>query len=439
MIFGCNRLRRDEHVLRRFETSELMEGLAEQQADLWREPVDARGAAESFDLGEVMPVPSQSSGLQQQRGVGGPRCLEASGRDANRILATTCAISIDAVGMVEEQAPPREGRHPSAHDLAVKRVRQRHLLPAPVGVYCEEARSIERLERLASHHGLDDSETGGLPHRQDVESSLGLRVECAEPVGNELVQARRRDERASEAPHSPLVAETATVDRAEHELPDKEHVALAGRPDLARGARLDRASEHKVEQRVDRRPVEIAEIDATHAGAMPERFQAGGHWFGRSDGGDQEDEVGIDELRDERRRRLVERVEVVDEQHERSVRCVREQHRTDRGDHRDQVASLVPEVGRQQVRQRAERRVSSASGRRRASDATARFVSDREALIREPGLADTGRSVDHQTMCARVGQRCREHLELLVPSHEWPLQWKQGHRWHRIGPCGRPG
>ena len=57
---------------------------------------------------------------------------------------------------------------------------------------------------------------------------------------DELVQSRRRDERTGQAPHAALVDEAPAVERAEHELADEQDVALAGRPDLGRGARLDR-------------------------------------------------------------------------------------------------------------------------------------------------------------------------------------------------------
>ena len=212
------------------------------------------------------------------------------------------------------------------------------------------------------------------------------------------------------------------------ELADEQDVALAGRPDLRDGARLDRPAEHEVQQRVDRRPVEVVEVDAAHPRPVPQRLEPRRHRLGCPHGGDEEDEIGVDELADQRRRRAVEQVEVVDEQHERAVAGLVEEDRAHRGDHGDEIAPLVGDPGGQQVGQRAERHLTRSFGRRGPGDVASGVVGEGQALVGQAGLAHAGRSVDHEAVGPWVGERREEQLELVVPADERPLQREHGHR-----------
>ena len=68
--------------------------------------------------------------------------------------------------------------------------------------------------------------------------------------------------------------------------------------------------------------------------------------------GDEEHEIGVDQLPHERRRRRVQEMKIVDEQHERTVRRLRPQHRPHLRHHRHQIAAFVADAGRKQVGQR---------------------------------------------------------------------------------------
>ena len=104
---------------------ELVQRLAEQQPGLGRDALERRRPAEPLDLGEVVAVAGQPGGLEQQGGVGRPGRLEPRGRHTDRVLPSPAAVGVDAVGVLEQEAPPREHRHRGPQDLAVERVGQR--------------------------------------------------------------------------------------------------------------------------------------------------------------------------------------------------------------------------------------------------------------------------------------------------------------------------
>ena len=187
------------------------------------------------------------------------------------------------------------------------------------------------------------------------------------------------------------------------------------------------SAEHEVEERVDRGAIEVDEVDPTHTRSVPQRLERRRHGLRSADRRHEEHEVGVDELRDERRRRGVEEVQVVHEEHHRTCRREVAHHGADCRDDGDEVA-LVRDVRRQRVRERAERRVARAFGRGRPRDVAPLLIGEREALVRQPGLPHTRRTVDHEAVRTRVGEGAQERLELVVPAYERPLQRQHGHR-----------
>ena len=201
-------------------------------------------------------------------------------------------------------------------------------------------------------------------------------------------------------------------------------------------------------KRVDRGTVQVVEVDPPDPGLVPERLESPRHALGRTHGRDQEEQVGVDELADQRGGRAVEEVEVVDEQHQRSGAGLVLEHGADLGHDRHQVAALVAQPGRQEVGQRAERDLARALRRRGPGHVAAGLVGEGQALVGQAGLADARRPVDDEAVGPRVGERVGEQLELLVAAHEGPLQRgagprgggraSPGHRDHRTGRRGQP-
>ena len=209
---------------------------------------------------------------------------------------------------------------------------------------------------------------------------------------------------------------------------------MAGPPDLRHRRGLDRAPQHEVEQRVDRGPVEVVEVDAADPGPQPQRLDARGERFGGPHGAHQEDEVGVDELGHQGRRRGVEEVQVVDEQDHRAGGRLTEEHRTDLGHHRYEVAALVAEPGRQQVGERTQRHGPGAFRGRGAGHGAALAVGKRQALVGEAGLAHARPAVDHEAVRPRIGEGGSERVEFAVAAHERPLQRGNCDRGGRAGP-----
>jgi hypothetical protein len=100
-----------------------------------------------------------------------------------------------------------------------------------------------------------------------------LQREAAETSGQQLVQAGCGDERADQTPDAPLLDELAPVQAGQDQLPDKEDVALARRPQLGDGAGLHRPAQDQVHQRVDGGAVQVVEVDPPDPGLVPQRLQ----------------------------------------------------------------------------------------------------------------------------------------------------------------------
>ena len=116
-----------------------------------------------------------------------------------------------------------------------------------------------------------------------------------------------------------LFGEDATVDGGEDEFAREQHVAGARVPDRGGCPCLDGPAQDEVQERVEGGAVEVGEIDALHTGSSPQRLESPGEGRVRSDRPDQEHQVGIDQLTEQRGRRRVEQVQIVDEQDERTV------------------------------------------------------------------------------------------------------------------------
>ena len=264
-------------------------------------------------------------------------------------------MGVEAVGVLEQETTTDERWHAGAEDLAVERMGKRHRLPPTVGANRQQPGPIEQLELVAADDVLQRRQARRLPHRQPIERIGGRRRQRSEAGGDDLLEARRGDERTNETPHTVLADEVTTVDGAEHQLAHEQHVAATGRPDLGDRGRLDRTVQDEVQERVDCGPIEVVEIDAADASPVPQRVQPGRAAAVGPDGGDEEHEVGVDQLPDERRRRRVQELQIVDEQHERTVQRLRPQHRPHLRHHGHQIIAFVADAGRQQVGQRPER------------------------------------------------------------------------------------
>ena len=148
---------------------------------------------------------------------------------------------------------------------------------------------------------------------------------------------------------------------------------------------------------------------------------------------DEEDEVGVDELTDERGRRRVEQVEVIDEEHERPVRGLVGQDLADLG-HRPLTSRTAGRRDRRAAGGPARRAGPPGSpAGRRPGHVAARPSAHREALVGRARSCRRRPARDDEQPWARGPRGSREQLDLLVATDEGPLQrtpWAA----HALGP-----
>ena len=211
-------------------------------------------------------------------------------------------VVADAVGVLQQQPPPGERGHAGAQDLPVERVGQHHLLAASLGPHRELPRAIQGLQLVAADDRLQRGQAGGLTDGEDLQGADGRRPERAEASGDQLLQSRRGDERTDQPPHAAPVGQVTALDRAQHQLADEQDVALAGRvqisvtvpastgPPRTRCSSVSTAARSRYSRSMRR----------TRARCHSESTPGGTASLARTVA-DQEHEVGVDELADERR------------------------------------------------------------------------------------------------------------------------------------------
>ena len=117
----------------------------------------------------------------------------------------------------------------------------------------------------------------------------------------------------------------------------------------------------------------------------------------------------------------IQEVEVVDEQDEWTVGAgLFPQRRRDDRIERQRVQTAVDDLEREERDQGSERETARDAGRCRAAAGTSPTGGELEALVREPGLADTGGPLDEHASHRAVGQSFADLFELIPASHQGP-------------------
>ena len=200
-----------EHLVGLRPGAALVERLADQQADLGRRPVHGGGTAEPLHLGEVVAVPGEAGRSHEQLRIRRARRVEPGRGDPDRVLPAARTVRFDAIGVLQQEPPPRQRRHAGAHDLAVQRVGEADPLPPALGAHLEQATSVEQLELAATDHRLERRQPRRLPDRQHVQR-FGCRLaDSTESGGDQLVQPLRRDELAGQPPRPVPTDELTTL------------------------------------------------------------------------------------------------------------------------------------------------------------------------------------------------------------------------------------
>ena len=98
-------------------------------------PADQRRPRQPLDLGEVVAVAGQAGGPHEEAGVGRAGGLQPGRRHPDRVLPPAGAVGVDAVGVLQQEAPALQHRQAGPQDLAVEGVGQGDLLAAALGAH----------------------------------------------------------------------------------------------------------------------------------------------------------------------------------------------------------------------------------------------------------------------------------------------------------------
>ena len=414
VVIGHRRLGRGEDLVGLAVAAQLVQRL-QQQPGLG-DPVDDRGPAKALDRGEVLPVAGEAGGPHQQVRVGRTRRAQAGGGDADASSPAAGAIGLDAGSVLQQQPAAGEGRHAGPEDLAVERVGQAHLLAAALGSHGEEPAAVEQLELVGADDGLQGGQAGRLPNGQDVEAGMPPRAAgrdgwpAARAAGVWSPAGRRAATR-------PAGRRGAAVEGLEDQLAHQQDVALAGRPDLGHCGGLDRPCSTRWRSVPTARSRSTRSTRRTRARChSASTCRPGGAV--RPHGGHQEQQVGIDQLAQQRRRRDVEQVKVVDEQHQRAPAALVGQH----GPISDTIATRSTRSAPMPAGSRASAPVPRPASSWRWPRPRGRAGRRGRDTGRPGGSCPPGGAVDHEAVACAVVEAGREQLELLVPADQWPLE-----------------
>ena len=237
--------------------------------------------------------------------------LEPPAREADRVAAAARPGRLDGVG----QAPLERLLVRRAHDLPVQRVGQLGEAAAPVAAQHDEAVADQVAQRrelvLAEQPQLD-----GHADSHELERGQRRGRERVETGTDDLLQPWPRARTGVPAPDAVLLAQRAVLDRATHELAHEQEVAARQAPDRSGAATIDWPTQSRRQQRLDARGVERLEREERAHVVLPQRLQRVRRGLLAPHGHHRARLTGVDELMQERGRRVVERVGIVDEEHE---------------------------------------------------------------------------------------------------------------------------
>ena len=205
-------------------------------------------------------------------------------------------------------------------------------------------------------------------------------------------------------------------------------------PPLAAASALDdgvvhRPPERRLEQRLDLGTGEEVEVDAGEVASAPQPGDGVGGGFTAADRAHQGRGTAVDELMEQRRRRRVQPLQVVDED-DRSPTLAGRHGQA--GGHVPVEAQRIVPVGSQpggkEVDERAERDRRRRDARARPPRRPTDGLQPIEHLVGQARLAHPGWAVDHDAGRRVVDQRVEAARQFVAPADERPPQPRRHHR-----------
>ena len=225
-------------------------------------------------------------------------------------------MGLDDVGELLMDTPQTQRWEAGAQHLAVQRVGQPQRGSSITGHHSDQPAGLQRFQRRRAVDSFEIGEAEPLADRQQFEHGESGVVDVGEVFGNELLERRGRGQRRGEVPHAVDVHQNATLSGATNQLGEHLQVAARQASQLGEGVRRDWTVEHPMEQCAQLVEAERLHLDADQVAVALQPGQTGGRSDLGAHGTDEEDRARHDERDQHRDRRVIEQIDVVDEQHQ---------------------------------------------------------------------------------------------------------------------------
>ena len=374
-----------------------------------------RGARQPFGdrrLPERQRVAGGDSELFRPRAIAG---IEPPQRDTEELRRGTVRCRLQSVRQLQLHVIASRRRHSVAEDFSEQRVRQRDI-DAIAPARSDKAAPLQSSSQLDNAEMTQTIDRKRLTDRDDFERGTVVLVQVAHARCDDIRKPMARCQRASPLPQSLCAGKRAGLETVEEDLAQVQRVTAARRPEELQRRAFDCTVEHGGHNAVHLGASEALERDQRRRAVLPQRDDRVGRWFSAPECRDDARGAAAHEQRDERSRRVVEQVGVVDTEDESAAVSLA----LERADDAMQCA-VAPASERavgHEVRDRAERdRCRRVCGRN-----PFRLVivgrSSGEDLVGEPRLPDTGGAGQHDAVV--LGERGARQRELIVATDERP-------------------
>ena len=194
---------------------------------------------------------------------------------------------------------------------------ERYVLAAAARDDAQQRGPVELVEWLLPDEVGQRGQAERFPQCEQTEEITRVCRHLGETEVDQLAEARGVGQGAAQPPDPLLRDQPPRRVRTEHELAEEQQIAAATHPQRLPCRGFDRPAQREVQQRVDVVTRQVLQVDAQHVIASPELRHRGRSGVAGANGSDEEYDVGVEQLAEQRHRCGIETVHVVDEQHER--------------------------------------------------------------------------------------------------------------------------
>ncbi len=350
--------------------------------------------------------------------------IEAPEPDPQEVVASAAAGPLDDGGKGAGHRADPHGRCLRTQHVCVDGMAKTNLQTAAVERADKQTLPLQLLDQALVAQRVELRAPERFAVGRQLQQRSGIGGESGQAGVNELDDPVRGRRRPGHPPHPTVADQGAVRQRAAHELPEKQHVALATSGQLGDGGTVDLIPQDHCQQVVDDAVSQIAQTEPDRKVVLPQRGHRRGRRLSRPDRGNHQHGVRRHELLDQARRRLVEQLRVVDEQQQAAHAAM-----VDEGVRRPPQQSLervhrpdpVPWLGHgQQGCEGPERSPRHGARRRHPARLVAGRGGDQHCLAGQASLTDAGGADDDDAVRGRTGEGVGQRVEFGVPADQGP-------------------